>query len=46
MKGSSPAQANTKRNKTIVATGISLSATLPKNPVPKGSLPLQERGLG
>jgi hypothetical protein len=35
MKGSSPAQANRKRNKTIVATGISFSATLPKkNPAP------------
>ena len=30
MKGSSPTHANAKRNNTIVATGISLSAVLPK----------------
>jgi hypothetical protein len=36
MTGNNPAHAKTKRNKTIVATGISLSATLPKkNPVPQ-----------
>ena len=35
MNGSSPAHANAKRNKTMVPTGISLSAILPKkNPVP------------
>src|SRR5437667_5405581 len=34
--GSNPAQANANRNKTVVATGISSSATLPKkNPVPQ-----------
>src|SRR5438477_1325341 len=36
MTGSNPAHAKTKRNKTIVATDISPSATLPKkNPVPQ-----------
>jgi hypothetical protein len=30
MKGTSPENANAKRNKTMVATGISLSAVLPK----------------
>ena len=35
-KGSSPAHANAKRNKTMVATGISSKATLPKKkPVPQ-----------
>ena len=36
MTGSRPAHANAKRNKTMLATGISVSAILPKkNPVPQ-----------